>query len=99
MRKYYVYILASKRNGTLYIGVTGSLRQRVEIHTKHLNEGFTDKYNVTRLVYYQEFSDVRDAISAEKRLKKWNRKWKLRIIEEMNPEWLDLTTTEGFGLL
>jgi putative endonuclease len=89
-RQYYVYILASKRNGTLYIGVTGNLIKRIYEHKNNLVEGFTKKYKIHLLVYYESTNDVRSALSREKQLKKWNRRWKLRIIEEFNPEWKDL---------
>ena len=92
MKVYYVYILASKRNGTLYIGVTNNLIRRVSEHTYGTHEGFTKKYNVHRLVYYEEFSDIIDAIQREKRLKKWNRAWKIRLIQGVNPSWEDLRT-------
>ncbi len=87
---YYVYILASRRNGTLYIGVTNNLIKRVYEHKNDLVEGFTKKYGVHRLVYYEQSEDVKSAIEREKRLKAWKRRWKLRLIEEMNPEWNDL---------
>jgi putative endonuclease len=92
---YYVYIMASRRNGTLYIGVTNNLIKRVYEHKHDLVEGFTKKYGVHRLVYYEQSEDVRSAIELEKRLKAWKRPprrrgWKLRLIEEMNPEWNDL---------
>ncbi|MDO9541615.1 MAG: GIY-YIG nuclease family protein [Kiritimatiellia bacterium] len=90
MKSYYVYILASKRNGTLYIGVTNSLIRRVYEHKNGLIDGFTKKYNVNRLIYYEQFDDVNSAIHFEKKLKKWNRKWKLVLIERENPEWKDL---------
>jgi len=90
MRKGYVYILASKRNGTLYTGVTSDLAKRVYEHKNNLVDGFTKKYNVHSLVYYEVHEDIEEAILREKQIKKWNRKWKLRIIEEMNPEWRDL---------
>ncbi len=85
-----VYILASQRNGTLYIGVTSDLVQRVWQHKNDVVEGFTKKYGVHMLVYYELHDDMEDAIIREKRLKKWNRAWKLRLIEEMNPDWDDL---------
>ncbi|HLD60754.1 MAG TPA: GIY-YIG nuclease family protein [Patescibacteria group bacterium] len=88
--KYFIYILASQRNGTLYIGVTNDLIRRIYEHKQKLVEGFTKDHSVDRLVYYEEYSDVRDAISREKQLKKWNRKWKLNVIERVNPEWRDL---------
>ena len=90
MKSYYIYILASKRNGTLYIGVTNNLMKRVYEHKKNLADGFTKKYNVHKLVYYEQTSDIDSAINREKQLKKWNRKWKLKLIEEGNPKWEDL---------
>ena len=88
---YYVYILASKRNGTLYVGMTNSLHRRIDEHKKALIPGFTAKYRVHLLVYFEEFSDPRYAIEREKPLKWWRRKWKLNLIETVNPEWKDLT--------
>jgi len=85
-----VYILASKRNGTLYIGVTSDLVRRVWEHKNNLVDGFTQKYDIHRLVYYELHMDMEEAILREKRLKKWRRAWKIELIEEMNPEWLDL---------
>ncbi|MFC1511552.1 GIY-YIG nuclease family protein [Candidatus Margulisiibacteriota bacterium] len=90
MRSSYVYILASQRNGTLYIGVTGNLKKRIMEHKEGVYGGFTHKYNVHMLVYYEEFGDIRDAIAREKAMKKWLRKWKLDLIEKYNPEWKDL---------
>lgn len=90
MKSYYVYILASKRNGTLYVGVTDSLKRRGYEHKHDVNDGFTKKYGVHKLVYFEEFQNINDAILREKRIKKWNRKWKLELIEKMNPEWKDL---------
>ena len=89
-KSYYVYMLASKRNGTLYIGVTNDLARRVYEHKEGLVEGFTKKYKVDRLVYFEETNDVESAIIREKRLKKWNRQWKIELIEKGNPEWKDL---------
>ena len=88
----YVYILASQRNGTLYIGVTSDLGKRVWEHKNDLVEGFTGKYGVHRLVYYELHGDMVSAITREKQLKKWRREWKLRLIEEHNAEWRDLWT-------
>lgn len=85
-----VYILASQRNGTLYIGVTSSLTQRVYQHREHLAQGFTNQHHVTMLVWYVLHSTMEHAITREKQLKKWNRQWKLRLIEEKNPSWQDL---------
>jgi putative endonuclease len=93
--QYYIYILASERNGTLYIGVTNDLYRRVYEHKQGRIEGFTRKYNVSILAYYEITSDVISAITREKQLKKWNREWKLRLIESRNPDWMDLWRTEG----
>jgi putative endonuclease len=90
MKSYFVYILASGRNGTLYIGVTSDLIKRIYEHKNNLVEGFTKKYHVHDLVYFEETNDVYAALTREKQLKKWNRAWKLRIIEEKNPNWRDL---------
>ena len=89
-KQYYVYILASKRNGTLYIGVTADLIRRIYEHKNKLVEGFTQKYNVHDLVYYEVTESVEGAIAREKQLKKWNREWKVRLIEKGNPDWKDL---------
>ena len=90
MFNYYVYIMASKKNGTLYIGVTNNIERRASEHRMGLVKGFTSKYNVNKLVYYEEHNDIGDAITREKQLKKWKRAWKLQLIEEMNPWWRDL---------
>ncbi len=90
MKDYYVYILASKKNGTLYIGVTNNLLRRVYEHKNNLVPGFTSKYNVHRLVYYEQTNEIYAALTREKQLKKWRRKWKIELIEEHNPEWRDL---------
>ncbi|MFA5863721.1 MAG: GIY-YIG nuclease family protein [Phycisphaerae bacterium] len=90
METYFVYILASQRNGTPYIGVTNDLIRRVEEHKNDLNDGFTKEYGVHRLVYYERHDRIEQAIEREKRLKKWNRKWKLDLIERDNPAWEDL---------
>ena len=87
---YYVYILASQRNGTLYIGITYSLKKRVYEHKQGFIKGFTQKYNVKHLVYYETFEYVYAALDREKELKKWNRKWKIELIEKENPQWKDL---------
>jgi putative endonuclease len=91
MKTYYVYILASGKNGTLYVGVTNDLLRRIQEHREGSADGFTKKYGIKQLVYYQETQDVLSAIQREKQLKKWNRLWKLRVIEEMNPDWKDLS--------
>jgi putative endonuclease len=85
-----VYLLASQRNGTLYIGVTSNLIQRIWQHREGLAEGFTKKYGVKTLVWYEQHATMESAIAREKALKKWNRGWKLRLIEETNPQWRDL---------
>jgi putative endonuclease len=85
-----IYILASKRNGVLYCGVTSDLFARVGVHKQDLIEGFTKKYGVHRLVYYEMHETMEAAIVRETRIKKWNRAWKVRLIEQMNPEWRDL---------
>jgi len=82
--------MASKRNGTLYIGVTNDLIRRVYEHKNYLIEGFTQKYSVHLLVYYEIHNDIYNAIQREKRLKKWNRAWKIELIEKANPDWKDL---------
>jgi putative endonuclease len=89
-KEFYVYILASKRNGTLYTGVTSSLIKRIGQHKNELIEGFSQKYNVKNLVYYEVHSRVESAITREKRIKKWQKAWKLRLIEAKNPDWKDL---------
>ena len=85
-----VYMLASRRNGTLYVGVTSDLVKRVWEHKKDLIEGFTRKYSVHDLVCYELCADMTEAITREKQLKKWNRAWKIRLIQERNPQWRDL---------
>ena len=90
MKQYFVYILASKKNGTLYIGVTNDLIKRVWQHKNKVTDGFTKNYGVDKLVYFEDTSDVMSALEREKQLKKWNRAWKIRIIEEKNKEWKDL---------
>jgi putative endonuclease len=89
-RTYFVYILASRRNGTLYIGVTNDLVKRVWEHRSGLVDGFTRKYGVKRLVWFESTPDVLAAITREKQIKKWNRAWKIELIERKNPEWSDL---------
>lgn len=88
---YYVYILASKKNGTLYIGVTNNLERRIYEHKNGLVKGFTKKYKVHLLVYYEHFDHIQYAIIKEKQMKKWKRQWKINLIEEHNPEWKDLS--------
>jgi putative endonuclease len=90
MREYYVYMLASKRNGTLYAGVTNNLAERIYRHKNLSIGGFTEKYKVRKLVYYEKYNNIRKAISREKQLKKWRRRWKIHLIERVNPDWKDL---------
>jgi len=89
-KQFYVYILASKRNGMLYVGVTSNILQRIWQHKHTMAQGFTEKYDIKRLVYYEVHDNAESAITREKRIKKWRRAWKLRLIEEKNPEWEDL---------
>ncbi len=91
MKQPVVYILASEPYGTLYIGVTSSLAGRIEAHRNGCVDGFTKQHAVHTLVYFEVHADMYEAIQREKRLKKWNRAWKIRLIEEMNPEWKDLS--------
>jgi len=91
MKLYYVYIMASKRYGTPYIGITNNIVRRAFEHKHSLVEGFTKRYNVSKLVYYEMTDDVSYAITREKRLKAWKRAWKLELIESANPEWRDLS--------
>ena len=90
---YCLYILASKRNGTLYIGVTNDLARRVSEHRQGAVPGFTKRYGVHLLVYYETFDDVRDALMRELAMKKWRQAWKIRLIESANPQWRDLYET------
>ncbi len=90
-RSYYVYVLASQKKGTLYIGVTNDLIRRIEEHKKGVHNGFTKQYQVNQLVYYEVTENVEGAILREKQLKKWKRDWKLKLIEKFNPEWKDLS--------
>ncbi len=94
-----VYILASKRDGVLYTGVTSNLADRVNLHKQDLIEGFTKKYGVHILVYYEMHRTMPDAIRREKQLKKWNRAWKVRLIEQLKPEWRDLWLETGEVLM
>jgi putative endonuclease len=90
--KGYVYILASKRNGTLYIGVTRDLPGRLYEHQNELTPGFTSRYGIKTLVWFEEYDLLVDAITREKTMKKWPRKWKLNLIEERNPDWEDIAS-------
>jgi putative endonuclease len=88
--QYYVYMLASQRNGTLYVGVTRDLVGRTYQHRTKAKPGFTSRYGVQRLVWFEAYDDPTNAITREKEIKKWRRAWKLRLIEESNPQWRDL---------
>jgi putative endonuclease len=90
MHNYYVYIMASARNGTLYVGVTSDLVRRVCEHKHGLVDGFTKRYGIKMLVWFESISDIYVAIAREKQIKKWYRKWKLELIERENPDWQDL---------
>ena len=91
MNGYYVYIMANKRNGTLYIGMSGNLAQRVGAHKKRTASTFTKEYGVKKLVYYEKHDDEQKAKIREQQIKRWKRKWRLRLIEEVNPSWKDLS--------
>lgn len=90
LKTYYVYIMANKRNGTLYVGVTNDLIKRAWQHKNDAADGFTKKYKCHNLVYYEQTNEVMAALEKEKQLKKWKRQWKLELIERQNPEWKDL---------
>lgn len=90
VKTYYVYILASKKNGTLYTGVTSNLTKRVYDHKQKIIEGFTKRYDVTHLVYFAETNNIKEAILKEKQIKNWKRTWKIDLIEKNNPNWKDL---------
>lgn len=90
MKQPCIYIITNQHNTTLYIGVTSNLAQRIYQHKNKLVSGFSAKYNLNKLVYFEQFEDMDNAILREKRLKKWNRDWKNRLINELNPSWIDL---------
>jgi putative endonuclease len=92
-RTYYIYILASGPSGTLYTGMTNDLSRRIVEHREGLNEGFTKRYGVKQLVYFETFATAADAIHREKRIKKYPRAWKLNLIARQNPDWRDLAET------
>ncbi len=95
---FYVYILASRRNGTLYIGVTSNLIQRVEQHKNSFTKGFTKKYGVYKLVYFENHKYINNVLLREKQLKSWKRDWKIKLIEATNPLWKDLIEDPGFQI-
>ena len=98
MKSYYVYMLTNLSNQVLYIGVTNQLLRRVYEHKAHLVDGFTQKYNVTKLVYFEQTDDVRVAIAREKQLKRWRRDKKNHLVNQFNPEWRDLySELDGLG--
>lgn len=104
MRHYYIYILTNKNNRVLYIGVTNDLLRRMYEHRSKLIEGFTKKYNLNKLVYFEDFKDINEAIAAEKKIKGWLRSKKISLIESKNPKWQDLflilqeyAATSGLG--
>jgi putative endonuclease len=90
MPQSWIYILANKRNGTLYVGVTNNLIKRVNEHKEGIADGFTKKYGIKMLVYFEEYEHIQKAIDREKQIKKWNRLWKINLIESKNKEWKDL---------
>jgi putative endonuclease len=92
-RLFYVYLLANRRNGTLYVGVTNDLARRVYEHRQHAVPGFTGRYGVTMLVWYELHGSIVEAIAQEKRIKHWRRAWKLALVERFNPQWRDLYET------
>lgn len=90
MKEYCVYIITNKPRGTIYIGVTNCLQRRISEHKEGLSEGFSKQYNLNKLVFYESFNNISDALSLEKRLKNWHRDWKINLIEKANPSWEDL---------
>ena len=93
MKKYWVYIICSQKRGTLYIGVTNDIANRIYQHKQRMADGFSKRYSIHKLVYAEEFNNVNEAIHREKILKKWNRAWKIDLIEKQNPEWIDFYDT------
>jgi len=91
MKQYFVYILASNKNGMLYIGVTNNMERRISEHKGGGSSVFTKKYAVNKVVYFEDTISIQEPLAREKQLKKWNREWKLRLIESSNPNWLDLS--------
>ncbi len=90
MKQYYVYIITNKPYGTLYVGISSNLVQRIYQHREGMAPGFSKEHGLNRLVWYQMHQDVNEAIASEKKIKKWRRDWKVNVIQEMNPEWKDL---------
>ncbi|WNH10896.1 GIY-YIG nuclease family protein [Thalassobellus suaedae] len=96
IHQYYLYILSNKKNGTLYIGVTNDLERRMFEHKNKLVDGFTKKYGLNKLMYFESFQYVNDAIKREKNMKKWKREWKIKLLVEENPNWDDLSSDWTF---
>lgn len=96
-KMYYVYITASKKNGTLYVGMTNNLQRRIHEYKNNMLPGFTSRYNVTKLVYFEKIDTVIEAIAREKQLKNWHRRWKINLVESMNPNWQDLDPETSSG--
>ncbi len=94
MKQYYVYILSNRRYGVLYVGITNNLMRRLSEHRQKLVPGFTKTYGVTKPVYFEEYSSINEARAREHGLKRWRRSWKLKLVDEFNPEWLDLSQDE-----
>ena len=92
MANFYVYILSNKPDGVLYIGLTNELERRLGEHKNKIHKGFTSKYNVDKLVYYEKYDTYDEVFTRERRLKKWNRDWKIELIEKENPAWKDLSS-------
>jgi putative endonuclease len=92
-KQFFVYILASRKHGTLYVGLTNNVIKRAHQHKTKVVRGFTERYDVDKLVYFETFDDPASAIAREKQLKKWHREWKLQLIEKENPGWVDLSPT------
>ncbi len=90
MKTYYIYILTNKYHGTLYIGITNDLQRRIQEHKEKLIDGFTKRYDLTKLVFVESFEHIDNALMTEKRLKRWHRSWKISLIEKNNPSWHDL---------
>ena len=93
--KFYVYILTNKNNNVLYVGFTNNLKRRLNEHINRTNPGFTKRYNVNKLIYFESTPYVNNAIKREKQIKKWNRQWKINLINDMNPDWEDLSWMLG----
>jgi putative endonuclease len=91
IHQYFVYIITNKKDGVLYIGITNNIERRMFEHKNKLNKGFSKKYNLNKLMYFEVFKEINDAIKREKNIKKWKREWKINLINKENPEWNDLS--------